>query len=91
MRFKRTINSSGDLLNVNTIDRMFSDLFTNGLRVENGNKIGKTLIFARDHKHAEEIVKRFKIHYANLGDDFCQIHDNQVNKNKTRQDNFAKK
>ena len=91
MRFKRTINSSGDLLNANTIDRMFSDLFTNGLRVENGNKIGKTLIFARDHKHAEEIVKRFKIHYANLGDDFCQIIDNQVNKNKTRQDNFAKK
>lgn len=91
LRFKRTINSSGDLLNANTIDRMFSDLFANGLKVEKGNKIGKTLIFARDHKHAEEIVKRFKLRYASLGDDFCQIIDNQVNKNKTRQDNFAKK
>lgn len=91
IRFKRTINSSGDLLNANTIDRMFSDLFANGLRVEKGNKIGKTLIFARDHKHAEEIVKRFKAKYLSYGDDFCQIIDNQVNKNKTRQDNFAKK
>lgn len=90
-RFKRTINSSGDLLNANTIDRMFSDLFTNGLRVEKGNKIGKTLIFARDHKHAEEIVKRFKIKYSSYGDDFCQIIDNRINKHKTRQDNFAKK
>ena len=89
--FRYTIHSSGYVTNNDTIDKMFNDLFTNGLRVDNGNKIGKTLIFARDHKHAERVVERFKKKYGHLGDDFCQVIDNQINKNKTRQDNFAKK
>lgn len=89
--FERTINTSGYLVNDITIDVMLNDLFTNGLKVEQGNKIGKTLIFARDHKHAELIVERFKKNYSKLGDDFCQIIDNQIKKNKTRQDNYAKK
>ena len=87
--FARTITNSGLLYNENTIDKMFVDLFANGLRVDNGNKIGKTLIFARDHEHAEKIVERFKKKYPNLGDDFCQVIDNKINKNKTRQDKFA--
>jgi type I restriction enzyme, R subunit len=70
---------------------MFSDLFANGLRVDNGNKIGKTLIFAVDHNHAVKIVEVFKKTYPALGDEFCQVIDTQIKKNKTRQDNFAKK
>lgn len=89
--FQHTINSSGFVVNTDTIKKMFNDLFANGLRVDNGNKIGKTLIFVSDHKHAEEVLKVFKKNYQHLGDDFCQIIDNQVEKNKTRQDNFAKK
>lgn len=80
-----------EIFNNNTIDKMFADLFANGLRVENGNRIGKTLIFAVDHNHAVKIVERFKKKYPHLGDEFCQVIDNQINKNKTRQDNFAKK
>lgn len=89
--FKKTIMGSGKYFNETTIDEMFADLFKYGLRVDSGNRIGKTLIFARDHKHAEKIVERFKLTYPNLGDEFCQVIDNQVKKNKTRQDNFAKK
>jgi len=79
------------IFNNDTIDKMFSDLFANGLRVENGNKIGKTLIFAVEHSHAEKIVERFKVLYPHLGDEFCQVIDNKIKKNKTRQNNFAKK
>lgn len=79
------------VFNKDTIDKMFHDLFTHGLRIENGNKLGKTLIFAVNHKHAEEIVKRFKAKYQHLGDDYCQVIDNKVKKNKTRQSNFAKR
>ena len=79
------------VFNNDTIDKMFSDLFANGLRVENGNKIGKTLIFAVEHDHAEKIVERFKVLYPHLGDEFCQVIDNKIKKNKTRQNNFAKK
>ncbi len=81
------------IFNKDTINKMFDDLFAHGLRVENGTKIGKTLIFARDHEHAVKIAETFKANpkYAVLGDDFCQVIDNQIKKNKTRQDNFAKK
>ncbi len=79
------------IFNNDTIDKMFADLFASGLRVENGNKLGKTLIFAVDHNHAIKIADRFKIKYPHLGDEFCQVIDNQIKKNKTRQDNFAKK
>lgn len=80
-----------EIFNNDTIDKMFADLFANGLRVENGNKIGKTLIFAVDHDHAVKIAERFKKKYPNLGDEFCQVIDNQIKKNKTRQNNFAQK
>lgn len=79
------------LLNKDTIDKMFNDLFTYGLRVENGNKIGKTLIFASDAEHADKIEDRFKQLYPELGDDFCQTIYHEIKKNKTRQDNFAKR
>lgn len=91
MEFKKTIMGSGTIINETTIDEMFADLFKYGLRVDSGNRIGKTLIFARDHKHAEKIVERFKHSYPHLGDEFCQVIDNLVKKNKTRQNNFAKK
>ena len=80
-----------ELLNKDTIDRMFADLFKYGLRVDNGNKIGKTLIFASDSKHADAIEQRFKEVYPMLGDDFCQTIYHAIKKNKTRQTNFAKK
>ena len=89
--FKRTITNSGHILNEKTIDQMFVDLFKFGLRVDKGQKIGKTLIFARDHNHAVKIVDRFKKNYPELGDEYCQVIDNQIKKNLTRQTNFAKK
>lgn len=79
------------VINDNSIDLMLDDLMKNGLRVDGGTKIGKTLIFAANHDAGEEIVKRFKKKYGQLGDDFCQLIDNRITKNKTRQDNFAKK
>ena len=33
---------------------------TNGLKIDYGNKIGKTIIFAQNHKHAEKILKCLK-------------------------------
>lgn len=87
--FKKTIVNSGSINNEKTIDEMFEDLFMYGLKVEQGTKIGKTLIFAVDHAHAEFIVDRFKGKYGKLGDEFCQVIDTKISKNKTRQDNFA--
>ena len=39
-----------------------------GLRVDNGERLGKSIIFAVDHDHAEKIVKTFKDVYPDKGE-----------------------
>lgn len=66
------------IYNEKTCQRILEDLMQNGLRVENGEKLGKTIIFAYNHKHAQMIVEIFKKIYPAYGDDYCQLIDNQV-------------
>ena len=51
----------------------------NSLKIKSGEDIGKTIIFAYNHKHAERIVERFHALFPNRGADYCQLIDNQVN------------
>ena len=64
--------------NIDTCGRVLDDLMNNGLRVDYGQKIGKTIIFAYNHRHADLIVKVFKDNYPAYGDDYCQLIDNKV-------------
>ena len=66
------------LINDDTIDNVLSELMTNGLKVHSGEDIGKTIIFAYNHRHAERIVERFHQLYPERGADYCQLIDNQV-------------
>ena len=63
--------------NVDTCSKVLDDLMTNGLKVDGGQKMGKTIIFAYDHKHAEMIVETFKKDFP-YDDDYCQLIDNRV-------------
>ncbi len=64
------------IFNADTIDKVLQDLMDNGLKIDNGEKIGKTIIFAFNHKHAEMIVRRFNVLYPEYGPDFCRLIDN---------------
>lgn len=64
--------------NEETCKRVLEDLMTNGFRVEDGEKIGKTIVFAYNHRHADLIVNTFKKIYPKYGEDYCQLIDNQV-------------
>lgn len=66
------------VINLGTIDAMLNDLMTNGLKIEGGDKLGKTIIFAGSHLDAEKIVERFQTLYDYLGMDFCKVIDSQV-------------
>lgn len=68
------------LMNVDTCGRVLEDLFENGIYVNDGQLIGKTIIFAYNHKHAELIVDTFRKNYPQLAknDNFCQLIDNRV-------------
>ena len=67
------------LINDDTIDNVLSELMTNGLKIHSGEDMGKTIIFAYNHRHAERIVQRFHTLYPERGADYCQLIDNQVN------------
>ena len=76
------------IFNENTIDKVIIDLMENGLKINGGDTIGKTIIFAYNHNHAVLIVDRFKQLYPALGDDFCQLIDNTVNYAQSLIDTF---
>ena len=69
------------IFNIDTIDHVLQDLMENGLKVQSGERIGKTIIFAYNHRHAEMIVERFYAlypEYANENSEFCALIDNYV-------------
>lgn len=59
------------IYNKDTVDKMLQDLMENGLKVESGEKIGKTIIFAMNSRTAKLIVERFHLLYPEYGPDFC--------------------
>ncbi len=64
--------------NKDTCKRVIEDLMENGLRVDGGQKVGKSIVFAYNHRHAELIVDTFKELYPQYGDNYCQLIDNYV-------------
>ena len=66
------------IFNQDTIDKVLQDLMENGLKVQSGERIGKSVIFAYNHRHAELIVQRFNILYPEYGASFCALIDNYV-------------
>lgn len=78
-------------INIGTIDAMLNDLMKNGLKINGGDKLGKTIIFASSHFEAEKIVERFQTLYAHLGSDFCKLIDSHIVNNLSLIDNFGER
>ena len=91
--YKGTVASiSGNnnrVINLGTIDAMLGDLMKNGLKINAGDKLGKTVIFAKSHFEAEKIVERFQTLYPHLGLDFCKLIDSQIQDNLSLIDAFG--
>ena len=66
------------LFNQSTIDSVLVELMERGQKIEGGDKLGKTIIFAKKHTHAQYIVERFNALYPQYGGKFCRLIDNQV-------------
>lgn len=76
--------------NKDTVRRVFNDLFCEGLRIDNDDVLGKTIIFAFNHDHAQMIVDVFNEDYAvQYGREFCQLIDNRVNYAEDLIDRFS--
>jgi type I restriction enzyme R subunit len=51
------------LFNEDTVDKVLEHLMTKGVRVAGGDRLGKTIIFAKSQAHATFIVERFDKNY----------------------------
>ncbi|MER9337892.1 DEAD/DEAH box helicase family protein [Mesorhizobium sp. M0293] len=61
------------LFNADTADLVVADLMTNGIKVEGGDRLGKTIIFAKNQAHAVFIEARFNAAYPNLAGHFARV------------------
>ncbi len=66
------------LYNADTVDKVLKQLMQQGQKVEGGDRLGKTIIFARNQDHARFIVERFDKNYPHLAGTFCQRIDHSV-------------
>jgi len=61
------------LFNTDTVDKVLETLMAHGRKVAGGDRLGKTIIFAKNRAHAEFIYKRFNAHYPEYKGDFARI------------------
>jgi type I restriction enzyme R subunit len=61
------------LFNQDTVDKVLEHLMTHGQKVAGGDRLGKTIIFAKNQKHAEYIAQRFDANYPHLKGSFARV------------------
>ena len=77
------------LFNRDTIKKLLELLMDKGLKVKGGDELGKTIIFARNHRHAQKIVDTFNELYPEYKGEFAKLIDNQVKYNETIIEDFS--
>lgn len=76
------------LFNENTIKKALNILMTNGIRINYGETLGKTIIFAKNHDHAEKILEIFGKEYPNLPG-YAKVIDNYMTYAQSAIDEFS--
>ena len=60
------------VFNEKTVDMVLQDLMERGIKVTGGDRLGKTIIFAQNKRHAEFILERFNKLYPQYHGSFAQ-------------------
>ena len=76
------------IFNEDTIKQVLNILMTNGIKIDYGQKIGKTIIFAKNHDHAEKILEVFHKEYPHLPD-YAKVIDNYMTYAQSAIDEFS--
>lgn len=76
------------IFNEDTIREVLNILMRDGLKIDYGNKIGKTIIFAKNHQHAEKILEVFGKEYPHLNG-YAKVIDNYINYVQSAIDEFS--
>ncbi len=76
------------IFNEDTIRQVLNTLMVNGIKIDYGQKIGKTIIFAKNHEHAEKILEVFHKEYPHLPD-YAKVIDNYMTYAQSAIDEFS--
>ena len=80
---------NGWLFNIDTVDKALEILMDWGLKIHQGDRLGKTIIFARNHQHAQFIEERFNYNYPQYKGKFARVIDSYNNYAQSLLDDFS--
>jgi type I restriction enzyme R subunit len=61
------------LFNQDTVDQVIQHMMTKGQKVASGDRIGKTIVFAKNNLHAQFIAERFNINYPQYKGEMARV------------------
>jgi len=79
------------LFNKDTVDKVLKHLMTRGQKVAGGDRLGKTIIFAKNQQHAEFIAERFDANYPHLKGAFARVITSKTEYAQSLIDEFSNK
>jgi type I restriction enzyme R subunit len=79
------------LFNKDTVDRVLAHLMTRGLKVAGGDRLGKTILFAKNRAHADFIAERFDVNYPHFKGEFARAITFKTEYAQNLIDNFSAK
>ncbi|KKH28235.1 type I restriction endonuclease subunit R [Methanosarcina mazei] len=79
------------LFNRDTVDKVLSHMMERGLKVAGGDRLGKTILFAKNQAHAEYIAERFNANYPHFKGEFARVITFKTEYAQSLIDNFSVK
>jgi type I restriction enzyme R subunit len=77
------------LFNKDTVEKVLEHLMREGLKVAGGDRLGKTIVFAKNHDHAQFIAERFDANYPHLRGSFARVIDFKTEYAQSLIDDFS--
>ncbi|HII79077.1 MAG TPA: DEAD/DEAH box helicase family protein [Methanosarcina sp.] len=77
------------LFNKDTVDKVLAHLMERGLKVAGGDRLGKTILFAKNQAHAEYIADRFNANYPHFKGEFARVITFKTEYAQSLIDNFS--
>ena len=79
------------LFNADTVDKVLELLMTQGHKVAGGDRLGKTIVFAKNNAHANFIAERFNANYPHYAGQFARVITYQTEYAQSLIDDFSVK
>lgn len=77
------------LFNADTVDKVLAHLMKHGLKVAGGDRLAKTILFAKNQAHADFIAERFDANYPHLRGQFARVISYKVEYAQSLIDDFS--